>query len=60
MLIICSYCQKEIAAGSDTCPHCGVTLIYFYKCKLCGQEFAATGILKFCPLCDADLYDQMN
>ncbi|WP_003543450.1 hypothetical protein [Desulfotomaculum nigrificans] len=58
--MICPYCQKEIEEGLDTCPYCGITMIYFYKCKRCNQEFAATGILKNCPLCDTDLSDQMN
>lgn len=57
---ICPYCQKEIDSVFDTCPHCGVTMVYLYKCNRCEQEFAATGILKFCPLCDADLSDQLN
>lgn len=59
-MVICPYCQKEIIVNQDTCPHCGVTLIYFYYCNRCLQEFAATGTLKFCPLCDADLSEQMN
>ncbi|WP_041274601.1 hypothetical protein [Desulforamulus reducens] len=59
-MIICPYCQREMDGSHDTCPHCGVTLIYFYCCKRCNQEFAATGILKFCPLCDADLSFQIN
>ncbi len=59
-MVVCPYCQREIELGLDTCPHCGVTMIYFYKCKRCSQEIAATGILKFCPLCEADLSDQMN
>jgi len=57
---ICPYCQGEISEGLDTCPHCGVTVVYFYKCQRCDQEFVTTGLLKFCPLCDADLSDQMN
>lgn len=57
---ICPYCQKAMNDDQDTCPHCGVTMLYFFKCKRCDQEFATTGILKFCPLCDADLSDQMN
>lgn len=59
-MVICPYCQKEIDAGLETCPHCGVTIIYIYKCKRCNQEIAATGILKCCPLCDDDLSVQMN
>ncbi|SHK12377.1 zinc ribbon domain-containing protein [Desulforamulus aeronauticus] len=59
-MVICPYCQKEIAGELDTCPHCGVTMIYFYQCHRCHQEIAATGILKFCPLCDANFSDQMN
>ena len=57
---VCPYCQVEMDDDLDTCPNCGITMIYFFKCQRCGQEFATTGTLKFCPLCDADLSEQMN
>lgn len=57
---VCPYCKKEMDPGLDSCPHCGITMVFLYKCKRCDQEFSATGILRFCPLCDADLTEQLN
>ena len=47
--VVCSACQKEVAAGSKFCPECGEKMNVKRFCPECGNEVSAND--KFCASC---------
>jgi len=52
--IECPTCKKTISTDYKHCPHCGLSLDQYVKCRSCGRLSLSS--IKFCTNCGKDLY----